>query len=219
MDYVLYAYGAAVLLLVAAAVAIARRLTASVAEPVGPSYRVGSPSWRAQQQRAQEAAYAADLAALAEPAAEQTTILPALPEPSADDIAAEVEELERQLARVTAPEMHVTSIVHWESPPTYVHAAMGDTGGAETWGDLLAGMSTEEQTVYNLQMLLDHEEHKEVERGFLSDLDRTVDRVLAKLARDNEAAERRAVYWETAAASRADYVDSPTGAWPALQSV
>ena len=216
MDYVLYSYGAAVLLLVLGAAAIGRHLAASVAEPVGPSYRVGSPSWHAQQAARQGAIRAALVT--------QDSFVPVLVEwpdsrpPTADEVAAEVAELERQLARVTAPEVEATTIVHWEAPPTFVQADL-DHSGAEQWGDLFDRMRTEEQTIYNAQMVLDHDAHMEVERGFLSDLDRIVNRVLAELARANEAAERRAQYWERAAASRADFVDSPTGAWPVFSSV
>jgi hypothetical protein len=216
MDYVLYLYGAFVVALVVVAAGIARALSRSISEPIGPSYRPGSPSWLAQQER--------KLAVVAPAAARTLPELVELPSdfyeaPSAETVAREVEELERQLARVTAPEVEGATIVHWEAPPTYVQAEMGESGGAEQWGDLLAGMSTEEQTIYNLQMVLDHDEHKAVEREFQTELDRTVARVLAQLARENEAAERRALYWENAAARRAGYVDEPTGPYPMLQRV
>lgn len=213
MDYVLYAYGVAVLLLVLIAAVLGRRLFQSVTGPITPAeprYRPGSPSWRRQQHRAEAASYAAPMPVLlvAEPA-----------EPTADEVAREVAELEAQLARVTAPEVEGATIIHWETPPAYVQAEMGDHGGAEMWGDLLSGMTTEEQTIYNLQMVLDHDEHMEVERGFLSDLDRAVNDVLARLAKANEEAERRALYWEASAARRGTFVDAPTGAWPVLQPV
>lgn len=220
MSYVLWSYGVTVVAAVILAAGLARRLSRQVSAPlpaaIEPTYREGSPSWRVQQQRAEDRRRAALLPPLVpvpfpEPAA-------VLPEPTADDIAREVEELERQLARVTAPEVAGATIVHWESPPTYVQAELNHSG-AEQWGDLFDQMRTEERTIYNAQMVIDHDAHKEVERGFLSELDRAVNEVLARLAAANDAAEQRALYWEASAARRGTFVDAPTGAYPVLQPV
>lgn len=217
MDYVLWLYSVAVLLLVLAAVVVARRLVEPLYAPlpasVEPMYREGSPSWKAQQARRQGAVRAALVTqASFVPVAVEW---PHADEPSVIEVEEQIAELERQLARVTAAEVETETLVHWPAPPTIVHGEI-EEAGAEHWGDLLRDMSTEERTIYDLEMVATHEALKAPERALQSELDRTVARALAELERENEAAERRAQYWETTAARRGSFEDAPTGAYPML---
>jgi hypothetical protein len=161
VDYVLYLIAAVALLFVYGAVWTAGGQTARMVLSLGaytfhPAYMPPSRRWR-----------------LARIEARRGHVRPADNFPSWHQHFADLHSLPTTVLRTSDDR------ANGAAPPMLVQAEMnadGSDSGAEHWGRLLADMNTEERTVYNAQMVMDHEAAMTIERQFLADLDELAER-------------------------------------------
>ena len=213
MDYVLYVYGSVVVAAVYAAVwALAgprTRLVLSLgAYAFHPHYEPPSRRWRRERAnlRGHRAAanafpswhqYFADAAAHHARALTATAGLP--PDVTLAYDTTPLTPGIDSAPTVTLPATFVPILAQEETPladallgARLVRAEQSVTEyGAEHWGDLLAGMNTEERAVYNAAMVEVYEETKAPERAFLDGLDAAIARfttAMERLDRRTEAA-------------------------------